>query len=113
MSLNVAKTWTIRRRILTSFGVVLGMMVIMGLTALRDLDNIGTRASNAETASVPGLYYSTEVQSELIVNYSLTAEYMGQTDVLRLGSIENELTENTARWEKSVANFEALPSDAA
>jgi methyl-accepting chemotaxis protein WspA len=112
MSLNVVKSWTIRRRILVSFGVVLGMMVVMGLTALRDLDVIGARASNAETASVPGLYYSTEVQSELIVNYSLTAEYMGQTDVLRLGTLENELSANGARWQKAVDTYEALPSDA-
>src|SRR5213075_1115610 len=62
MSLHVFTGWTIRRRILVSFGVVLGLMVVMGLLALRDLDNIGVRASNAENASVPGLYYSTEAK---------------------------------------------------
>ena len=112
MSLNVVKDWTIRRRILTSFAVVLGLMVVMGLVALRDLDNIDQRSQNAATASVPGLYYSTEVKSELIVNYSLTAEYMGQTDVLRLDTIEKELSANGERWEKSIGNYEALPATA-
>jgi methyl-accepting chemotaxis protein WspA len=111
MSLNVIKTWTIRRRILTSFAVVLGLMVVMGLVALRDLQNIDERAADAREASVPGLYYSTQVMSELIINYSLTAEYMGQTDVLRLGTIEQELAANAARWERAVATFEALPAD--
>ncbi len=112
MSLNVVKDWTIRRRILTSFAVVLGLMVVMGLVALRDLDNIDQRSQNAATTSVPGLYYSTEVKSELIVNYSLTAEYMGQTDVLRLDTIERELSANSERWEKSIGNYEVLPATA-
>jgi methyl-accepting chemotaxis protein WspA len=111
MSLYVIKTWTIRRRILTSFAVVLGLMVVMGLLALRDLGNIDTRASDAREASVPGLYYSTEVKSELIVNYSLTAEYMGQTDVLRLPTIEEALRANGERWEKAIATLESLPAE--
>jgi methyl-accepting chemotaxis protein WspA len=110
MSLHVFTGWTIRRRILMSFGVVLGLMVVMGLLALRDFDNIGVRASNAENASVPGLYYSTEAKDELIVNYSLTAEYMGQTDVLRLGSIEDEMRANAERWERAIASYQALPA---
>ena len=111
MSLNVVKSWTIRTRILTSFAIVLGLMVLMGLIALRDFDMIGDRASTAENASVPGLYHSTEVQSELIVNYSLTAEYMGQTDVLRLGAIEQALRENGERAELAIEAFAALPAD--
>jgi methyl-accepting chemotaxis protein WspA len=112
MSLNVVKDWTIRRRILTSFAVVLGLMVVMGLVALRDLENIDQRSQNAATTSVPGLYYSTEVKSELIVNYSLTAEYMGQTDVLRLDTIEKELSANGQRWETSIGNYDVLPATA-
>ena len=110
MSLHVFTGWTIRRRILMSFGVVLGLMVVMGLLALRDLDNIETRAGNAEKASVPGLYYSTEAKDELIVNYSLTAEYMGQTDVLRLGSIEEEMRANGERWDHAITSYQALPA---
>src|SRR6185295_15962265 len=70
------------------------------------------RSQNAATTSVPGLYYSTEVKSELIVNYSLTAEYMGQTDVLRLDTIEKELSANGQRWETSIGNYDALPATA-
>ncbi len=110
MSLHVFTGWTIRRRILVSFGVVLGLMVVMGLLALRNLYNIDARAANAENASVPGLYYSTEAKAELIVNYSLTAEYMGQTDVLRLSSIEDEIHANGERWDRAIASYQALPA---
>jgi len=41
------KSWTIRQRILASFGIVLGLMVVMGLLALRNLENIDARAMNA------------------------------------------------------------------
>jgi methyl-accepting chemotaxis protein WspA len=110
MSLNVVKSWTIRRRILTSFAVVLGLMVVMGLVALRDLEIIDARATDAREASVPGLYYSTEVMTELIINYSLTAEFMGQTDVLRLETIEQELGANGARWEQAFGTLQSLPT---
>jgi methyl-accepting chemotaxis protein WspA len=104
------KGWTIRRRILASFAVVLGLMVVMGLMALRNLEAIDERASNAANASVPGLYLSTDIQNELITNYALTAEYMGQTDVLRLQNLEEALDANSASWEEAVNAFEALPA---
>jgi methyl-accepting chemotaxis protein WspA len=111
MSLNVMNGWTIRRRILMSFAVVLGLMVVMGIVALRDLQKIDERATEAREASVPGLYYSTQVMSELIINYSLTAEYMGQTDILRLDKIEQELSANATRWDKAVSTLASLPTN--
>ena len=59
----------------------------------------------------PGSLLQHEVKSELIVNYSLTAEYMGQTDVLRLDTIEEELRANGERWEKAIGTYESLPAD--
>jgi methyl-accepting chemotaxis protein WspA len=109
----VLKGWTIRRRILASFAVVLVIMVAMGLVALRDLNDIEARSTNEADTSVPGLYLATAVQSELIVNYGLTAEYVGQTDVLRLGKIEAELKANVERFDEAVRKYEALPSEPA
>jgi methyl-accepting chemotaxis protein WspA len=113
MELPVIKGWTIRRRILASFAIVLGLVVVMGLVALRDLDAIEGLSSHEAETSVPGLYLATAVQSELIVNYGLTAEYVGQTDVLRLSKIEAELKSNAERFEEAVNKYEALPADAA
>jgi methyl-accepting chemotaxis protein WspA len=106
------KSWTIRERIVASFAVVLGLWVVMGLIALRDLESIDARASNAASASVPGLYASTAVQAELINNYSLTAEYLGQTDVLRVKKIEDALQASDERWAEAVRRYEALPAGA-
>jgi methyl-accepting chemotaxis protein WspA len=111
MSLHVIKGLTIRRRILMSFAVVLGLMVVMGLITVRNLHNVEQRAENAETTSVPGLYLSTQVKSELILNYSLTAEFLGQADVLRLEAIEKGLATNGDRWEKAVQSYAALPAE--
>ncbi len=104
------KSWTIRQRIVANFAIVLALMVVTGLIALRDLENIDARANNAANSSVPGLYASTAVQAELIVNYSLTAEYLGQTDVLRVKKIEEALQANEKRWEEAVSRYAALPS---
>ncbi|MEO8314272.1 MAG: methyl-accepting chemotaxis protein, partial [Pseudomonadota bacterium] len=111
MSLHVIKGLTIRRRILMSFAVVLGLIVVMGLIALRNLDNVALRAKNAEAISVPGLYYSTQVKAELILNFSLTAEYLGQADVLRLDAIENGLRTNSERWNKVIQLYGAISAD--
>jgi methyl-accepting chemotaxis protein WspA len=111
MSLHVIKGLTIRRRILMSFAVVLGLIVVMGLIALRNLNNVEVRAQDAETTSVPGLYYSTQAKTELILNYSLTAEYLGQADVLRLGAIEEGLKANGERWDRAIKSYEALLAD--
>jgi methyl-accepting chemotaxis protein WspA len=101
--------WTIRRRIVASFAVVLGLMIVMGMIALGELRTIEQHATDAATSSVPALYSSTDVQTELILNYALTAEYLGQTDVLRLGTLEGLLREHSARWDEIVARHQALP----
>jgi methyl-accepting chemotaxis protein WspA len=111
MSLHVIKGLTIRRRILMSFAVVLGLMVVMGLIALRNLNSVEQRARDAEVTSVPGLYYATLVKTELILNYSLTAEYLGQADILRLGDIEDGLASNGQRWERAIMAYSGLPAD--
>jgi methyl-accepting chemotaxis protein WspA len=103
--------WTIRRRIIASFGVVLGLMIAMGMIALRDLATIDRQARSAATVSVPALYSSTDVQAELILNYALTAEYLGQSDILRLEGLEASLREQASRWQEVIAAHEALPSD--
>src|SRR5947207_2985868 len=110
VELRSMKSWTIRQRIVANFAIVLALMVVTGLIALRDLENIDARANNAANSSVPGLYASTAVQAELIVNYSLTAEYLGQTDVLRVKKIEEALQANEKRWEEAVSRYAALPS---
>jgi methyl-accepting chemotaxis protein WspA len=107
----VVKGWTIRRRIIASFGVVLGLMVAMGMVAFRDLATIDRHATSAATISVPGLHASTDIHAELILNYALTAEYLGQTDVLRLDFLEMSLREHAANWEESVARLQGLSVD--
>jgi methyl-accepting chemotaxis protein WspA len=110
MDHSTIKGWTIRRRVIASFAVVLGLMIVTGMIALRDLGTIDRSATDAATTSVPGLYSSTDVQWELALNYALTAEYLGQTDVLRLEHLETALQEQAGRWEDVVATYEALPA---
>jgi methyl-accepting chemotaxis protein WspA len=101
------KSWTIRRRILASFAVELGLLIVMGGVAYTHLESIDRSATSAATDSVPGLYYSTQVQGDLIVNFSLTAEYLGQTDVLRMQQVEERLQANRQSSEDSIRKYEA------
>lgn len=113
MDHSTIKGWTIRRRVIASFAVVLGLMIVTGTIALRDLGTIDRHVTDVATASVPGLHTGTDVRWQLGLNYALTAEYLGQTDVLRLEHLETALEESAAHWEDVIATYEALPeSDA-
>jgi len=105
------KGWTIRRRIAASFAVVLGLIIATGMIAFADLATIDRRATGAATTSVPSLYSSTNIQTELILNYALTAEFLGQSDVLRLEHLETALREQAAHWNELIATHEALPAN--
>src|ERR1044072_4210150 len=92
------KGWTIRRRIVASFAVVLGLMIVMGLIAMRDLVTIDRHTTEAATTYVPGLYESANVQEELGLNYALTAEYLAQTDAAGRERVASSLRDHPIRW---------------
>ena len=76
------KTWTIRRRLLGCFAVILGLMLVMGGIAWTRLATIEQGAASAAKDSIPGLDLSNEIAGDLIMAYALTVEQLGQGDIL-------------------------------
>jgi len=66
------KQWTIRRRILCSFGVVLIVMLAMAIVTSEQLGGIDSDARSQQQDSMPGLYYATEIRAAWVENYSIT-----------------------------------------
>ena len=59
-------SWTIRHRIIGSFIVILGMMVLMGALSITRLAQINTRADAVVRDAMPGLYHGMVLQQAFI-----------------------------------------------
>jgi methyl-accepting chemotaxis protein WspA len=101
------KQWTIRRRLLGSFAVILGLMMVMGGVAYTRLVTIEKGATSTATDSVPGLYLSTEIASELIMTYALTVEQLGQADLLAAQKLAVRWQDNQEKFEASIRKYES------
>src|SRR5487761_2064408 len=86
------KNWTIRQRLLGSFVVILALMMAMGGIAYTRLATIESATASAAVDSIPGLYSSTAIRSNLIMTYALTVEQLGQGDILATQKL-------AARWQ--------------
>ena len=100
------KTWTIRRRLLGSFAVILALMIVMGGVAYTRLATIEKAASSAATDSIPGLYSSTEIAGDLLTTYALTVEQLGQGDILATQKLQDRWQASQQKFEASVKQYE-------
>ncbi|NIF56440.1 methyl-accepting chemotaxis protein [Burkholderia sp. Ax-1724] len=66
------KQWTIRQRILCSFGIVLIVMLAMAIVTFGQLGGIDRDAKSQQQDSMPGLYYATAIRATWFENYSIT-----------------------------------------
>ena len=100
------KNWSIRRRLISSFAAILVLMVVMGGVAYTRLATIENVAASAAADSIPGLYYSTEIQGGLVAGYALTVEQLGQADVLATEKLEARRSANQQKLEESIRQYE-------
>jgi methyl-accepting chemotaxis protein WspA len=66
------KQWTIRQRILCSFGIVLIVMLAMAIVTFEQLGGIDRDAKSQQQDSMPGLYYATAMRAAWFENYTVT-----------------------------------------
>ncbi|WP_206002442.1 methyl-accepting chemotaxis protein [Paraburkholderia antibiotica] len=66
------KQWTIRQRILCSFGIVLIVMLAMAIVAFEQLGGIDQDAKSQQQDSMRGLYYATSMRAAWVENYTTT-----------------------------------------
>ena len=100
------KKWTFRGRLLGSFAVILGLMMVMGGIAYTRLATIDKAGTSAASDSIPGLYLSNEIANELIMTYALTVEQLGQTDILAAQRLADRWQANQDKFEASIGRYE-------
>jgi methyl-accepting chemotaxis protein WspA len=107
--------WTIRGRIVGSFGVVLALMIIMAGVAYIRLGRIGAETTALQTDSQPGLFYSSAIQDIWSDNFLLLEKYALQPDSALRQLIEAKHATGRAELDKAIGAYEATsltPEDA-
>ncbi|AKC68960.1 methyl-accepting chemotaxis protein [Pandoraea oxalativorans] len=74
------KHWSIRHRILASFGLILALMALMAGIAYTRLSAIEVEAHSVEHDSTPGLYYSTMLRGAWFESYQLLQQVVAIDD---------------------------------
>lgn len=90
------KNLTIRRRIIASFAVVLGLMLIMAAVAYTRLRNIEQQVALIATEELPGLTYTNQIILDRIANYSSTQEFVIQADMAAKQTLQAAILANRA-----------------
>ncbi len=100
--------WTIRQRLLGSFAIILGLMIIMSRVAYTGLGIIDEAADSAATEFIPGLYNSSAVRDALTASYALTVQQLGQDDILAVRKLQERWKASREELATLIARYEAL-----
>ena len=100
------KHWTIRLRIIGSFTLVLLLMTVMGVVAYTRLENVQYETTQVQNDTVPGLKYSSDLQSTVWENYALTETHILQTDKSTMESLEDQLRTNLNKQDEELRLYE-------
>lgn len=102
----MTKHWTIRLRIVGSFALVLALMMVMGIVASMHLENVKYETVRVQTDTVPGLKYSSDLQSSIWENYALTEAHILQTDKGAMEKLEEQLKANLNKQDEELKLYE-------
>ena len=100
------KKWTIRARLIGSFAIILGLIMLMGGIAYTRLATIEKAGKSASTDSIPGLYSSTAIANNLLTTYALTVEQLGQGDILATQKLQERWQDAQDKFQASIRQYE-------
>ena len=100
-------SWTIRRQVIASFGVILTLIVVMTGVAYTRLARIETEAKSAQAGSIPQLYYSTLLQDAWADDFLLNEEYVLQSDAQWRQKVASKIQNSRSQLDSLTAKYEA------
>lgn len=102
--------WTIRWRIVASFGIVLATMVIMGTVTYTGLARIRAETDSVMTDSVPGLSRTMDTSTALLATF-VTMEQLGiEQDPANRQRLLRQLHTKHDELDKAIAAYERIIS---
>jgi methyl-accepting chemotaxis protein WspA len=100
--------WTIRRRILLSFALMIVAMGVMGAVAYVELSKIDRQASDLSSRSLPQLAYSSQLLAAWNENYSIAQELVIVEDDSEFDTLNAEIQASLARIDESLNKYAAV-----
>ena len=100
------KNWTIRQRILGSFAVVLGLMLVMGTVAYTRLLTVEQEGKSIQEDTYPGMKYSSQLMAAWEENYAWTEGRILQTNPTAEESLDAELKSRLAKLDDAARLYE-------
>jgi methyl-accepting chemotaxis protein WspA len=88
------KNWNIRQQIIASFALMTVLTTVIGGFAYARLASSSREADHLRADSVPGLYYSQKLLSDMSENYSITQELGTQKDIGVVDMLVGEIEQN-------------------
>ncbi|HEY6645441.1 methyl-accepting chemotaxis protein [Povalibacter sp.] len=101
------KDWTIRRRIVVSFGAILTLIIVIGGVLFTELRSIDGAIRALRTDSLPGLETDMALESAFTTNYLLIEQHGRLEDQATMDKVSLEITANQALIDELMARNEA------
>jgi methyl-accepting chemotaxis protein WspA len=98
--------WTIRRRIIASFGVVLALIAAVESVSLADLGRIGAQSDSLLNDSLASLTVSGELEALWDRDYALTQQYAATQNSAALGSLAADIHTARVQLEDAAIRYE-------
>lgn len=99
------KNWTIKQRILGSFGLILLLMAVMAGISAVNLGRIEKSATALREDSTPGLYYSTQINAAWYENLLMTQQ------IIQIDTSEAERQADLALLRRNAERLDRLQED--
>jgi methyl-accepting chemotaxis protein WspA len=100
------QNWTVRQRIIASFGAVIALMIIMGAFAFLRLATIKKETSDMQKDSVPGLYYSGQIMVDWLDIHALVERHVITVAPAEKLKVAAQLETAWSDLDKSIKAFE-------
>src|SRR5258706_9217357 len=105
------KSWSVRQRILTSFTVIIVMMIAMGAFSYLRLQEIEEQTALVQGNTLPVLHDTAQVFVSWQENYSLTQKIVIQIDKSAYDKVNGDLQTNRARLDEHLRKLLATGID--
>ena len=100
------KNWTVRQRIIWSFGAVIALMIGMGVFAFNRLATIEQETAGLQKDSMPGLYYSNQIMIDWFKTFSLAERHVLSPDRMEKQKVEALLETQRIRMDDVIKAYE-------
>ncbi|VVN95701.1 methyl-accepting chemotaxis protein [Pseudomonas fluorescens] len=104
------KNWTLRHRILASFAVIIGIMLLMVVASYSRLLKIESSEENIRNDAMPGLYFSAMIRGIWVDNYMEVEELFGlqhgaeegAAHITDFKSLEQQIEQQLANYQQTI-----------